>query len=49
MTKTMNPRVVEAVTYAVHAAIEVVGIQGLRSTSMFPSATKHQAALKRAA
>lgn len=48
MTKTMDPRVVEAVTFAVHAAIEVVGISGLRETSMFPSAGKREE-LKRAA
>lgn len=49
MTKTMNPKVVEAVTYAVHAAIEVVGIEGFRSMSMFPSAAKKQADYKLAA
>jgi hypothetical protein len=40
MNKHMDPRVVEAITHAVHAAIAAVGIEGLRKTSMFPSASK---------
>jgi len=49
MIKTMDPRVVDAITYAVHAAIAVVGIDGLRSTSMFPSAAKQLVELPLAA
>lgn len=49
MIKTMDPRVVDAITHAVHAAIAVVGIDGLRSTSMFPSSAKQVAQLPLAA
>lgn len=49
MIKTMNPLVVEAITNAVHAAIAVVGVEGLRSTSMFPSAAKQTVERKLAA
>ncbi len=49
MIKTMNPKVVEAITNAVHAAIAVVGVDGLRSTSMFPSAAKQNLEHKLAA
>jgi hypothetical protein len=35
-----DPRVAEAIAHAVHTAIAVVGIEGLRRTSMFPSAAK---------
>ena len=38
--KTLDPRLAAAIADAVHAAIAVVGIDGLRSTSMFPSASK---------
>lgn len=38
--KTMDPRMAAAIAHAVHAAIAAVGIGGLRSTSMFPSASK---------
>ena len=37
---TQDARVVAAIAHAVHAAIAVVGIDGLRRTSMFPSSTK---------
>ena len=43
MIKTMDPRMVEAVTYAVHKAIATVGMDGLRATSMFPSSAKKRA------
>ncbi len=43
-----DPRMVAAIAHAVHAAIAVVGIEGLRQTSMFPSAAK-RAKLRRAA
>lgn len=48
MYKQMDPRVVNAITHAVHAAIAVVGIEGLKRTSMFPSTTA-KAAYKLAA
>lgn len=41
--KSMDPRVAAAIAHAVHAAIATVGICGLRSTSMFPSAFKKDA------
>jgi hypothetical protein len=49
MIKSMNPRVVEAITNAVHAAIAQVGIDGLRGTSMFPSSSKVRVELPLAA
>lgn len=49
MIKSMNPRVVEAITHAVHTAIAVVGVDGLRATSMFPSANKNAAQERKAA
>ncbi len=48
MYKEMDPRVVHAITHAVHAAIAAVGMEGLKRTSMFPSATA-KAELKLAA
>lgn len=49
MIKTMDPKVVAAITHAVHAAIAVVGIDGLRSTSMFPSSRREAVDFKLAA
>lgn len=40
MSNQMDPSVVDAIAHAVHAAIAVVGIDGLRRTSMFPSSAK---------
>lgn len=40
MNAQMDPRMVQAIAHAVHAAIAAVGINGLRRTSMFPSANK---------
>lgn len=40
MKQTMDPRMVGAIRHAVYAAIDAVGIEGLRKTSMFPSASK---------
>lgn len=37
---SQDPRVVAAITHAVHAAIAAVGIDGLRRMSMFPSSAK---------
>lgn len=37
---TQDPRVVAAIAHAVHAAIAVVGIEGVRRMSMFPSSAK---------
>lgn len=49
MIKSMDPKMVAAISHAVYAAIAVVGIDGLRSTSMFPSAAKNVVALPLAA
>ncbi len=49
MIKSMDPKMVAAISHAVHSAIAVVGIDGLRSTSMFPSAAKFAVALPLAA
>jgi hypothetical protein len=49
MIKTMDPKMVSAISHAVHAAIQMVGIDGLRSTSMFPSSSREFAELKLAA
>ena len=49
MSQKMDPRVVQAITHAVHAAIAVVGIDGLRKTSMFPSSQKEAVEFKLAA
>lgn len=49
MTHTMDPKVVAAIAAAVHAAIAEVGIDGLRSTSMFPSSKRAYAELPLAA
>jgi hypothetical protein len=49
MKNAMDPKVVAAISHAVHAAIKVVGIDGLRSMSMFPSSTREFAELKLAA
>ena len=50
---SMDPKVVAAITNAVHAAIAEVGIEGLLKTSMFPSSNRIQdvelAPLRRAA
>jgi hypothetical protein len=35
-----DKRIHDAITHAVHAAIAVVGIEGVRRMSMFPSANK---------
>ena len=40
MSDKMDPRVVQAITHAAHAAIATVGLDGLRRTSMFPSSEK---------
>lgn len=40
MYNSIDPKVVVAVTHAVHAAIAEVGIEGLLKTSMFPSSNK---------
>lgn len=44
MYNSIDPKVVAAVTHAVHAAIAQVGVEGLLKTSMFPSANKALAA-----
>lgn len=49
MINSMNPRMVKAITAAVHAAIAEVGIEGLRATSMFPSSQKKTVELRLAA
>lgn len=40
MIKNMDPKMVAAISHAVHAAIAAVGQEGLMRTSMFPSAAK---------
>lgn len=40
MTNPTDSRVREAISEAVYEAIAIVGIDGLRRTSMFPSAAK---------
>lgn len=49
MSTKMDPKVVQAVTHAVHAAIAAVGFDGLRRTSMFPSSQKEVVEYKLAA
>lgn len=46
---SMDPKVVAAITHAVHTAIAKMGIDGLLQTSMFPSASKQIAERKLAA
>lgn len=49
MIMKMDPKVVQAITHAVHAAIAAVGVEGLRRTSMFPSSQKEVVDYKLAA
>ena len=48
MFTKMDPRVVVAITHAVHAAIAAVGFEALKRTSMFPSSAR-EATFKKAA
>lgn len=47
--QTMDPKVVAAISLAVHAAVAKVGIDGIRNMSMFPSTTRCAKVLKLAA
>lgn len=47
MLDKMDPRVVAAIKHAVREAISVIGIDGLKQTSLFPSASRQ--VLKKAA
>lgn len=49
MSKPTETEIREAVAYAVHYAISLVGIDGLRKTSMFPSNERKFKDLKQAA
>lgn len=45
----LDPRMVEAIAKAVLAAIDAVGIDGIREMSMFPSSQKDVVSFKMAA
>jgi hypothetical protein len=49
MSKPTEPEIREAVEYAVRYAISLIGIEGLRKTSMFPSNERISKGFKQAA
>ena len=49
MTKANETKILEAIREAVEAAVVEFGIEGVRALSMFPSASKAQEELPKAA